>query len=145
MQKTASSQIPGTVLKDFLDEYQLNPTQLAAALKLSQSAVRQITINKTRISVPVALRLSKFFGNSCDFWLDLQKNYDLAAAAKDGKLNAALKSIQKVKKPAAKKEEKTKVAKKAKAPSAKAPKAPAAKAPAKAGRKARKASPQNPL
>ncbi|MDR1419310.1 MAG: HigA family addiction module antidote protein [Treponema sp.] len=142
MQKTASSQVPGTVLKDFLDEYQLNPTQLAAALKLSQSAVRQITINKTRISVPVALRLSKFFGNSCDFWLDLQKNYDLAAAAKDSKLNAALKSIQKVKKPTAKKEEKAAAGKKAKASPAKAP---AAKAPAKTGRKGRKTNPQNSL
>jgi addiction module HigA family antidote len=122
-----SSQIPGVVLLKFLDDYQLNPTKLAAALKLSQSAVRQITINKTRISVPVALRLAKFFGNSCEFWLDLQKDYDLFVAEKDSKLNAALKGIQKVKKPAAGKAVKPAAAK------------PAKKTSAKAGKKGKKA------
>jgi addiction module HigA family antidote len=122
-----SSQVPGVVLLKFLDDYQLNPTKLAAALKLSQSAVRQITINKTRISVPVALRLAKFFGNSCEFWLNLQKDYDLFVAAKDSKLNAALKSIQKAKKPAARKAEEPATKKLAK------------KAPARAGKKNKKA------
>jgi plasmid maintenance system antidote protein VapI len=59
MPKTA--QTPGTVLIAQMDEYQLNPFALSKAINLSQSAVRQIVLGKTKISVPTALRLSKFF------------------------------------------------------------------------------------
>jgi addiction module HigA family antidote len=95
-----TSKDPGSVLKSFLEAYQLNPSKLAAAVKLSQSTIRQITLNKMKISIPVALRFAKFFGNSVGFWTDIQLQYDLANSAKDAKLSAALKGIQKVKKPA---------------------------------------------
>jgi addiction module HigA family antidote len=91
---------PGSVLKSFLEAYQLNPSRLAAAVKLSQSTVRQITLNKMKISIPVALRFAKFFGNPVKFWIDTQLQYDLTQAAKDSKLSTALKAIQKAKKPA---------------------------------------------
>jgi plasmid maintenance system antidote protein VapI len=58
---------PGAVLCSFIEKYQLNPSRLGVAVKLSQSTVRQITLNKMKISVPVALRLAKFFGNPVDF------------------------------------------------------------------------------
>jgi addiction module HigA family antidote len=95
-----SIQNPGTVLKALLDEYQLNPTKLAKEIKLSQSAVRQIAIGQTKITVPAALRLAKFFGTTPDYWINLQTLSDLSLAAKDSKLNAVLKSISKAKKPA---------------------------------------------
>jgi addiction module HigA family antidote len=108
-------QSPGTVLQSFLDDYQLNPGKLGEAVKLSQSAVRQVVIGKTRISVPVALRLAKYFGNTPEYWIDLQNKFDLAEAAKDSELSAILKGISKAKKPAPKK------ADKAAAPAKKAP------------------------
>jgi addiction module HigA family antidote len=117
-------QTPGSVLQSLLDEYQLNPGKLGAAVKLSQSAIRQVVIGKTRISVPVALRLAKYFGNTPEYWIDLQNKYDLAEAAKDSELTAVLKDISKGKKPAPQKAEK--------------PAAPAKKAPPK------KASSQGP-
>jgi addiction module HigA family antidote len=129
-----ANQAPGLVLQSLLDEYQLNPGKLGDAIKLSQSAVRQVVIGKTRISVPVALRLAKYFGNTAEYWIDLQNKYDLAEAAKDSELSAILKGITKGKKPAPKKAEKPAAqAKKAapkKAAAAKAPKKPAAKKPA---------------
>jgi addiction module HigA family antidote len=112
-------QSPGVVLQSFLDEYQLNPGKLAQAVNLSQSAVRQVVIGKTRISVPVALRFAKYFGNTPEYWIDLQNKYDLAEASKDNELSAILKGISKAKKPAPKKADK---------PAASAKKAPAKKA-----------------
>jgi addiction module HigA family antidote len=83
-----------------MDEYQLIPAKLAEAIKLSPSAVRQVAIGKTRISVPVALRFAKYFGFAPEYWLDLQNKYDLSEAAKDSELTAVLKGISKAKKPA---------------------------------------------
>jgi addiction module HigA family antidote len=91
---------PGTVLTSFIREYRTNPTRLAADTGLSQSTVRQLTLNKMKISVPIALRFAKFFGNSPAFWIDLQIRYEMAKAAGDSELSKALKSIKKAKKPA---------------------------------------------
>jgi addiction module HigA family antidote len=84
-----------------MKEYELNPFSLSKHIGLSPSAVRQITIGKSGISVPTALRLAKFFGLCASFWLDLQLQADMQAAASDTELQNALKDITKVKKPAA--------------------------------------------
>jgi len=94
---------PGVVLRMFIDRYKLNPSRLAASVKLSQSTIRQITLSKMKISVPVALRLAKFFGNSVEFWTTLQMEYDLQEAVKDKRLASINKSIGKVQKPLAEK------------------------------------------
>jgi addiction module HigA family antidote len=91
---------PGTILTSFIREYGTNPTRLASATGLSQSTVRQLTLNKMKFSVPIALRFAKIFGNSPDFWIDLQIRYELAKAAGDPKLSKALKGIKKARKPA---------------------------------------------
>ena len=90
---------PGTVLKTFLDDYQLNPSKLGKEVDLSQSTIRQITLNKMKISIPIALRFAKFFGNPVEYWIDLQTKYSLAEAAEDSELNAVLDKITKVTKP----------------------------------------------
>ena len=90
---------PGTVLKSFLDEYQLNPSKLGKEVDLSQSTIRQITLNKMKISIPIALRFAKFFGNPVNFWINLQTNYSLAEAAEDAELIQTLDRINKAVKP----------------------------------------------
>ena len=90
--------------------------------------VRQIALGKSKLSVSIVLRLSKFFGKTPDFWLDLQRAVLLDEAAKDKKLNAVLKSITKAKKPVAKKKAKAVPAKKKATPGKKRK---IAKAPAK--------------
>jgi addiction module HigA family antidote len=104
---------PGAILNALMEEYQLNPTKLAGEIKLSPSGVRQITTGKTRITAHVALRLSRFFGNTPEYWLDIQNKADLAEAAKDADLAGALKSISKAKKPAPVKKPAAKAAPKA--------------------------------
>jgi addiction module HigA family antidote len=96
-----SIQSPGTVLKLFLRGYQLNPTSLAKHLKLSQATVRLLALDKTKISVHVALRLAKFFSMTPEYWLNLQNKYDLSLAGGNKKLAGVLKSIPKARKPSA--------------------------------------------
>ena len=100
MPKTTKT--PVSVLVSLMDEYQLNPFSLSKAIDLSPSAVRLMVIGKSKITVPTALRLAKLFGQSPDFWLDLQRDADINEAAKDEKLTAILKGISKAKKPAGK-------------------------------------------
>jgi len=116
-------QNPGVYLTNLFDKHNLNPFKVSKEIHLSQSAVRLITLGETRISVPVAMRLAKYFNNNPEFWLDMQMNWDLAEASKDKELTKIVKSISmfkkgEVKKPAASKKP---VAKK------KASKKPAAK------------------
>ncbi|MDR2500543.1 MAG: HigA family addiction module antidote protein [Treponema sp.] len=95
------TQSPGAVLKAMMEEYQLNPFKLSKDINLSPSGVRQVVIGKTKISVPVALRLAKYFNTTAHYWLDLQKDYELAEAAKDQELSGVISAIEKAKKPAA--------------------------------------------
>jgi addiction module HigA family antidote len=97
MAKTTAKD-PGSVLLSFIRDFGINPSKLGAAVKLSQSTIRQITLNKMKISVPVAFRLAKCFGNPAEFWIETQLNYELESASKDPELKADLKEIQKIKK-----------------------------------------------
>ena len=103
---------PVSVLKSTMEEYQLTAYSLSKAISLSNSAVLQILKGKTKITVPTALRLSKFFDQTPAYWLDLQREADLAEAAKDKDLATVIKGITKAKKPAAQTKAKAKPAKK---------------------------------
>jgi addiction module HigA family antidote len=93
-----SVQHPGVLVKSLLGEYQLSPAKLAADISLSQSSIRLLINGKLRISTAIALRLSKYFGNTAEYWIDLQNQYDLVEIAKDSELSAILKAIPKAKK-----------------------------------------------
>jgi len=94
-------QTPASVLQSLMDEYQLNPFSLSKGLHLSNSAVRLLVIGRAKISVPTALRLAKFFGQTPAFWLDLQREADINEDSKDKELQDILKTIPKAKKPTA--------------------------------------------
>jgi len=132
-----SSQTPGSVLLSLMADYQLNPYSLAKNIKLSYSAVRQIISGKTKVTVPTAMRLAKFFGQTSTYWLDLQQNTDLRLAQEDKKLAKVIKGIDKVKKPTAQAKAKAKAkAKPGRKPAGKRKAAPRAKS-ASRGRKAK--------
>jgi len=91
-----TTQTPGSELSALLKEYDLNPFSLSKQIGMSNSAVRQIVTGTSKVTVPTALRLAKFFGTSPDHWLDMQRATDYASAAKDKDLQADLKTISKV-------------------------------------------------
>ena len=69
---------PGRVLKRELSSRNLSANKLALALRVPSGRVTQIINGKRGISAETALRLSVFFGNSPQFWMNLQTRYELA-------------------------------------------------------------------
>src|SRR5256885_7104218 len=72
---------PGEMLKEeFLTEYGLSQNRLAKAIGISPNRIAEIVNNRRRITADTALRLGLYFGNSPEFWMNLQSNYDLKMA-----------------------------------------------------------------
>ena len=69
---------PGEVLlKEFMKPYNISAYRLAKSLEIPQTRISQIIKGKRRITADTALKLSSFFGNSAQFWLGLQNDYDI--------------------------------------------------------------------
>lgn len=88
---------PGSILKDeFLDELDMSASKLAGIMNVPRNGVTEIVAGKRAITPPMALRLSAALGPSPEFWLNLQKNFDMRMAKQDKKIAAELKSIKRV-------------------------------------------------
>src|SRR5260370_10003433 len=75
---------PGDMLRhEFLAEYGLSQNGLAHAVGVSPNRITEIVNNRRRITADTAVRLALFFGNSPEFWANLQSWYDLKVATKD--------------------------------------------------------------
>ena len=84
---------PGEVLEEeFLKPLNISTSRLAHAIRIPQARVAGIVRKQKRITPNVALRLSKFFGTSPQFWLGLQMDYDLEEEQEH--LGAKLEHIQ---------------------------------------------------
>jgi addiction module HigA family antidote len=72
---------PGEVLlEEFLKPMKISQNELALALRVPARRINEIVLSKRRITVDTALRLAHYFGNSAQFWLGLQMDYDLDIA-----------------------------------------------------------------
>ena len=69
--------------EEFLVEYGLSQSQLAKAIGISPNRITEIISNRRRITADTALRLSLYFGNTPEFWINLQTHYDLKLARKN--------------------------------------------------------------
>jgi addiction module HigA family antidote len=75
---------PGEILsEEFLKPMDLSQNRLALALGVPARRINEIVLGKRGISADTALRLSAYFGNSADFWLGIQMDYDLDTARID--------------------------------------------------------------
>jgi len=69
---------PGEVLlEEFLKPMNITQNQLGRALGVSARRINEIIHHERRITADTALRLARHFGNSPQFWLGLQMDYDL--------------------------------------------------------------------
>ena len=71
---------PGEVLADELAEIGVSPTELARQLAVPANRISLIIHGKRAITGDTALRLGHWFGNSPQFWLNLQAAYELRLA-----------------------------------------------------------------
>ncbi len=83
----------GEILREeFLEPLNITPYRLSKELKVSTSTVLDLLHDRRKITVEMALRLSRFFGNSHKFWLNLQNELDVREAAKN--LETVLETIK---------------------------------------------------
>ena len=71
---------PGEILRDELAEMGMSANALAVALHVPANRISQILKSRRAITADTALRLARFFGTGADFWLNLQKAYELRLA-----------------------------------------------------------------
>ena len=88
---------PGRILKREMKARALSANKLALALRVPSGRITQILNGKRGISAETALRLARYFGNSAQFWVNLQSRYELAVVEQ----NIGQKIIAEVKHPGA--------------------------------------------
>lgn len=69
---------PGEILmEEFLEPLEVSQNRLAVAIGVPPRRINEIVQGKRRITADTALRLSRYFGTTDRFWLNLQTRYDL--------------------------------------------------------------------
>lgn len=73
---------PGRILKRELKARDLSANKLALSLRVPSGRIVQILNGQRGVSAETALRLAQYFGNSAQFWMNLQTRYELAITEK---------------------------------------------------------------
>ena len=71
--------------EDFMPDYNLTTTGLAQKLAVSRQTVNELLLERRAVSPAMALKLSRLFGNTPEFWLNAQRAVDLWNAKKEKK------------------------------------------------------------
>jgi addiction module HigA family antidote len=87
---------PGEVLvEEFLKPMGLSQNRVAMAIGVPARRINEIALQKRAMTADTALRLARYFGNSPQFWLGLQMDYDLDVAGE--RLGNSLRGISQAK------------------------------------------------
>ena len=69
---------PGEILsEEFLKPMKISQSKLARDIDVPHRRINEIVLGKRNITPDTAMRLSTYFGNSPEFWMNLQTTYDL--------------------------------------------------------------------
>lgn len=85
---------PGEHLAEQLKELGMSAAELGRQLKVPTNRITGILNGQRAVTGDSALRLAHYFGNSAEFWLNLQKMYELRVA--EQKAGAAIRTLPKL-------------------------------------------------
>ena len=71
---------PGEILRDELEALEMSAKAFAAALDVPGNRITAILNGQRGVSADTALRLSRYLGTTAEFWLNLQKSFELRTA-----------------------------------------------------------------
>lgn len=75
---------PGEFLReDFMEPLGLSSNALALALHVPVTRISEIVRERRGITADTALRLAQYFGTTPDFWINMQKQWELTVAEKE--------------------------------------------------------------
>lgn len=84
---------PGEILREeFLAPMKLTPYSVARSCGVPRTRIERLAREETPVTADTALRLSRYFGTTPQFWMNLQAQYDLEHA--EDAAAAALKRIK---------------------------------------------------
>ena len=79
---------PGSILReDILKEMNLSVTKAAEGLDVSRKQLSEVVNETASITAEMAVRLEMGFGVSAEFWLDMQKKYDIWKVEQSGRVH----------------------------------------------------------
>ena len=85
---------PGETLREDLEALGMSAAELARRIEVPVNRITEILDGRRAVTGDTALRLGRFFGTSGEFWLNLQKRYELRRAErKSGAEIARLSSL----------------------------------------------------
>ena len=86
---------PGEILeKDFLQPLKISAYSLSKGINVDQTRISQLIKGKRSITADTALRFSKFFNMSAEFWLNAQSRYELEEQRAYKKVYAKIKPFE---------------------------------------------------
>lgn len=69
---------PGEILmEDFIQGFGITQNKLAVAIGVPPRRINEIVHGKRGITADTAVRLARYFGNSAEFWMNIQSHYEL--------------------------------------------------------------------
>jgi antitoxin HigA-1 len=74
---------PGRILKREMAARSLSGSRLAIDLGVPSGRITDILNGRRSITADTAVRLGRYFGNSAQFWLDLQSQFDIAVIQRE--------------------------------------------------------------
>lgn len=90
MTKRKPASISEILVQEFLEPMGLSQGALAEAMGVPRKHVNELCNNRRAVTAPTALILARVFGNSPDFWLNIQRRCDLWEALHDDKEKARI-------------------------------------------------------
>ena len=98
---------PGEILmEELLKPYDISQNQLAKAIGVAPRRINEIVLGKRAVTADTALRLAQYFKMSAEFWLGLQKDYELEIMRDEFEKRQELKKIKSFKAPKVNRDEK---------------------------------------
>ena len=87
---------PGELLREeVMPAANLTQVELAKALGVSRKTVSEVVLEQRPVTVDMAMRLGRYFGNGPDLWLNMQKAVDMWDAIKaNQKAYAGIKPLK---------------------------------------------------
>ncbi len=85
---------PGEVLAEDLEALEMSAAELSRQIKVPTNRITSILKGQRAVTGDTALRLGHFFGTSAEFWLNLQKLYELRQA--ESKAGTEVKALPKL-------------------------------------------------
>ena len=86
---------PGEILREeLLKTYKLTPQQLAKSIKVEERIIKELAKEQRDITPELSYRLGLYWGIREDYWLDLQKHYELECWKEQQRLTTIQKQIK---------------------------------------------------